>query len=110
MSENPKFDEKEDDHMERPSSIGIKRRLGFAIFIDNVSKRIHYETLKEAFQAYGCVFDVYIAYKSLKRKDKPTTFSFVRFGTEIEARSVVERSNGRLMDGKQIRVFIAKRR
>ncbi|KAK8523153.1 hypothetical protein V6N12_047683 [Hibiscus sabdariffa] len=59
--------------------VGRRRRPGVSIFVDNISRRIHQNTLKEAFQVYGRVVEVFIAYNSLKRLGKPTTFAFVSF-------------------------------
>ncbi|KAK9020561.1 hypothetical protein V6N11_010581 [Hibiscus sabdariffa] len=71
-------------------------------------RRIHQNTLHEAFQEYGKVLEVYIAYNSSKRQGKLTTFAFVRFDGEVDARKAIALSNGRLMDGFRIRAFPAK--
>ncbi|GMI94885.1 hypothetical protein HRI_003157700 [Hibiscus trionum] len=52
---------------------------------DNVSKRIYWTIFLDAFSVYGRVIDVFIAYKNLERRNKPTTFAFVRIGCEDEA-------------------------
>ncbi|KAK9006183.1 hypothetical protein V6N11_035228 [Hibiscus sabdariffa] len=88
--------------------VGRRRRPGVSVFVDNISRRIHQNTLKEAFQVHGRVVEVFIAYNSLKRLGKPTTFAFVRFEGEEDALKAIAKSNGRLMDGFRIRVFPAK--
>ncbi|GMJ09343.1 hypothetical protein like AT2G27330 [Hibiscus trionum] len=71
----------------------VHRRLGFTIFMDNVSRRIHPKTLREAFQEYGSVVDVYIAYGNAKRRNKPTVFAFVRFSNKFEAETTILKGN-----------------
>ncbi|KAL4313036.1 hypothetical protein GQ457_01G021850 [Hibiscus cannabinus] len=88
----------------------VLRRRGFSIFIDNISKRIHQRTLREAFQEYGIVKDVYIAYNNIKRIHVRLTFAFVRFDSEADARRAIDRAHGRKMDGEKIKVFWAKER
>ncbi|XP_039026252.1 serine/arginine-rich splicing factor SC35-like [Hibiscus syriacus] len=77
----------------------------FSIFVSNVSKRIHVPTLKDAFQAYGDVQDVFIAYNSRKRLDASSTFAFVRYRKKSKANNAVLRADGRILDGFKIRVF-----
>ncbi|KAK9042828.1 hypothetical protein V6N11_071183 [Hibiscus sabdariffa] len=57
------------------SSSVFQKRRGFSVFVDNVSKRIHYFTLREAFSAYGEIVDVYVAYRSKRRSWRRTTDS-----------------------------------
>ncbi|KAL4278723.1 hypothetical protein GQ457_03G015930 [Hibiscus cannabinus] len=64
-------------------------------------------TLKEAFQVYGEVLDVYVAFNNQRRRFKKTSFAFVRFKSDEEARRAIESGSGRLMDGFCISVFIA---
>ncbi|KAL4361216.1 hypothetical protein GQ457_04G028760 [Hibiscus cannabinus] len=92
------------------SSVGGHRRNGFPIFVDNVSKRIHHSSLREAFEIYGSVVDVFVAYKNQKRKNKATTFAFIRFRSKMEALGAIRLANGRRMDGHYIRVFRANER
>ncbi|GMJ03153.1 hypothetical protein HRI_003984500 [Hibiscus trionum] len=86
-------------------SVNPRRRLGYGVFVQNVSKRIHFVTLREAFKVYGDVADVYIAYRNASRRAKPTTFAFVRFKEEEGARLAVERGSDRVMDGYHIKVY-----
>ncbi|KAK8510658.1 hypothetical protein V6N12_055585 [Hibiscus sabdariffa] len=92
----------------KPRPLNLRRRLGVSVFVDNVSKRIHQKALWEAFQVYGSVVDVYIALRNQKRKNKAATFAFVRFKSDREAAMVIERGNGRIMDGFKIVVRAAK--
>ncbi|KAE8686634.1 hypothetical protein F3Y22_tig00111053pilonHSYRG00090 [Hibiscus syriacus] len=75
------------------------------VFVNNVSKRIHSKILKELFQSYGVVTDIFIAYRSRRRLSADSTFAFVRFRSKSEADSAVRRADGRIMDGFKIRVF-----
>ncbi|GMI93741.1 hypothetical protein HRI_003043400 [Hibiscus trionum] len=85
-----------------------KHRQGFTVFINNVSKRIHYATLKEAFNIYGEVLDSYITYRSLARKRSQTTFAFIRFKTQAGAKRAIDKGDGRMMDGFKVRVYPEK--
>ncbi|GMJ05216.1 hypothetical protein HRI_004190800 [Hibiscus trionum] len=82
-------------------------RVGYTVFVDNVSKRIHHSALKEAFGSYGKVVDVFVAYRNRKRRLKPTTFAFIRFNKKVEAIRAMKESSGRLMDGFRVRVVEA---
>ncbi|KAK9015746.1 hypothetical protein V6N11_006840 [Hibiscus sabdariffa] len=82
-------------------------RAGVAIFVDFVSKRIHPTALEEAFEEYGRVLDVYVAYNNLRRLKKNYTFAFVRFCSLEEALKAVELANNRRMDGFFIKVFMS---
>ncbi|KAL4367770.1 hypothetical protein GQ457_05G017650 [Hibiscus cannabinus] len=84
------------------------RREGISIFVENVSKRIHHTALKEAFEVYGEVLDVYVAYNNLKRIHRRTTFAFVRFKGMESAWRAISEGNGRVMDGNRIIIFHAK--
>ncbi|GMI65214.1 hypothetical protein HRI_000190700 [Hibiscus trionum] len=84
------------------------RRSGFTVFVNYVSKRIHYRTLKEAFEGYGFVRDVFVAYNSPRRRESSSTFAFVRFKTLVEAKKAVKEGDGRLLDGFRIRVSLEK--
>ncbi|XP_038994308.1 uncharacterized protein LOC120118301 [Hibiscus syriacus] len=67
----------------------------WSIFVNNVSKRIHSSRLKDAFQSYGEVIDVFIAYRSKKRLSAGSTFAFVRFRNKFGANTAVRRADGR---------------
>ncbi|KAE8701632.1 Guanylate kinase 1 [Hibiscus syriacus] len=77
----------------------------YIVFVNNVSKRIHRDTLNKAFQAYRAVSDVFIAYRSRRRLTVDSTFAFVRFRSKSEADTAVRRADGRIMNGFKIRVF-----
>ncbi|KAK8568765.1 hypothetical protein V6N12_007307 [Hibiscus sabdariffa] len=90
------------------ASRAIRRRPGHTVFVENVSKRIHVSTLREVFQSYGQVVDVYIAYWNRKRVRNSTTFAFVRFMSPEEARGAVRMGDNRKMDGYNINVSLEK--
>ncbi|XP_039059541.1 serine/arginine-rich splicing factor SC35-like [Hibiscus syriacus] len=83
-----------------------RKSQDYHVFMDNISKRIHHSTLKEAFSVYGEVIDVFIAYN--KRYGKKTTFALVRYKKLTAANRAIEMGDGRLMDGHFIRVFKEK--
>ncbi|GMI83978.1 hypothetical protein HRI_002067100 [Hibiscus trionum] len=85
----------------------VRRRSGVSIFIDNVSKRIHPNTLKEALKGYGVVTDTYIAYWNRSRRNNPTTFAFARFRSVREALEAVRKGNGSMMEGYRVNMFLA---
>ncbi|KAK8498299.1 hypothetical protein V6N11_061733 [Hibiscus sabdariffa] len=68
-------------------------RRGVAVFVNFVSKRIHPSTLKEAFEVYGKVIDVFIAFNSVKRRGMRSTFAFVRFSNPKEAMNAIKGAN-----------------
>ncbi|KAK8592849.1 hypothetical protein V6N12_044942 [Hibiscus sabdariffa] len=89
---------------------GNFRRGGFVVFVNNVSKRIHQSTLKEAFADYGTIIDVYIAYNSRKRVHRGDTFAFFRYETSEEVARAIELGNGRRVDGYTIKCFWGHRK
>ncbi|GMJ08041.1 hypothetical protein HRI_004473300 [Hibiscus trionum] len=84
--------------------------MGFSVFIDNLSKNIHIETLKRSLALAGEILDVYVAYNNPKRRARPTTLAFVRFRDENAARRAIRENNGRWMDRYRIKMFEAKSR
>ncbi|KAE8659943.1 hypothetical protein F3Y22_tig00116959pilonHSYRG00044 [Hibiscus syriacus] len=88
-------------------SIQTMRDSGFTVFVNYVNKRTLISSLKEAFQVYGDVLDVFIVYNRMKRKSVGYTFAFVRFRNRFEVNLAVRRVDGRVMDGYKIRVFHA---
>ncbi|KAL4309565.1 hypothetical protein GQ457_01G031530 [Hibiscus cannabinus] len=87
------------------SNGGVKRE-GVSVFVNFVSKRIHPKTLREAFEAYGRIVDVFIAYNNAKRLGMRSTFAFVRFTSFKEALLAVEKANNRIMDGFKLKVYL----
>ncbi|XP_039027669.1 serine/arginine-rich splicing factor SC35-like [Hibiscus syriacus] len=84
-----------------------RRRRGFSVFVDNVGKRVSQATLRDLFQAYGVVLDVYIAYSNPRRKLKSSTFAFVRYKNRDDACQAVTKGAGRVIDGSPVRVFLS---
>ncbi|KAK8635442.1 hypothetical protein V6N13_004179 [Hibiscus sabdariffa] len=79
-------------------SIKRANRQGVSVFVNFVSKRIRPATLREAFQDYGKVTDVYITYHNPRRRRLSSTFAFVRFSNMWEALNAVDLANNRRMD------------
>ncbi|XP_039011878.1 polyadenylate-binding protein 5-like [Hibiscus syriacus] len=79
--------------------------MNFYVFVNNVSKRIHLSSLKEAFMEYGVVSDVFISFRSIRRLYDKSTFAFVRFKSKQKVRVAVRKADGRLMDGFKIKVY-----
>ncbi|KAE8726687.1 hypothetical protein F3Y22_tig00006507pilonHSYRG00020 [Hibiscus syriacus] len=63
--------------------------------------------LKDFFQTYGVVLDVYVVYSNPKKKMKSSTFAFVRYRNLDEAKRAVVEVDGRWIIGKSIRVFLS---
>ncbi|KAK8663775.1 hypothetical protein V6N13_083580 [Hibiscus sabdariffa] len=84
------------------------RRGRATVCVNFVSKRISQSTLREAFEVYGRVTEVYIAYKNPRRIKMRRTFAFIRFSNMGEALRAVEFRNNRKMDGFIIKVFLEK--
>ncbi|GMJ12962.1 hypothetical protein HRI_004965400 [Hibiscus trionum] len=93
------------DRFQRKSRFMQNKNSVVNVYVENVNKKIHPNTLKAAFMAYGNVKDVYIALKNHKREGKHTTFAFVRFNSPWEAQNAIRRGNGRIMEGFRIRVY-----
>ncbi|KAK8712086.1 hypothetical protein V6N13_147337 [Hibiscus sabdariffa] len=81
---------------------------GVTVFVNYVSKRIHWRTLKEVFSAYGKVLRVFIAYNNARRIYSKSTFAFVRYASQKDAERAIEEGNGRRMDGFNITVELEK--
>ncbi|KAK9045677.1 hypothetical protein V6N11_051586 [Hibiscus sabdariffa] len=63
--------------------------------------------LSRTFQVFGEILDVYVAFNNQRRRFKKTSFAFVKFKSDEEARRAIERGSRRLVDGFRISVFIA---
>ncbi|KAK9011946.1 hypothetical protein V6N11_040017 [Hibiscus sabdariffa] len=95
----------QDNHVRR-----VNRR-GVLVFINNVSKRIQPSTLREAFQEYGNITDVYIAYYNPRRIRFESTFAFkssvASKGCTVESKQYVKNNPVRvdLTRGKDERSY-----
>ncbi|KAK9043326.1 hypothetical protein V6N11_071671 [Hibiscus sabdariffa] len=92
------------------SSFALRKRRGFSAFVDNVSKRIHYSTLRKAFSVYGDILDVYVAYRNKRRSWYRSTFAFIRYRSIQGARLVIEKGDETIMNGFRVKVFLAKQK
>ncbi|OMO83175.1 hypothetical protein COLO4_22653 [Corchorus olitorius] len=78
----------------------------FSIFVSNLCTRVSKRALWDAFSDYGKVADVFIQRNN--KTQGPTTFAFVRFWKEKDARFALEKANFRFLEGIRIRVSSAK--
>jgi len=74
--------------------------------VDNLTYRTTPETLKRVFEKYGDVGDVYIPRDPYTQDSRG--FAFVRYFDERDADDAIERLNGALLDGRELRVQLAK--
>ncbi|KAK9015790.1 hypothetical protein V6N11_006884 [Hibiscus sabdariffa] len=77
-------------------------------FIDNLSKRISRDSLKELCSHHGKVVGVYIPFVNRKPKYKFSTFAFVHFASSSDLETAIIRLNKAKVDGKIIVVSKAK--
>ncbi|EOY12746.1 Uncharacterized protein TCM_031281 [Theobroma cacao] len=71
-----------------------------SVYISNLSRRITKQGLKEVFDAYGKVRDVFISNR--QSQAKVTTFAFVRYKELREMDRACTHGNGRRLDGHYI--------
>eukprot|EP00731_Ephydatia_muelleri_P010624 Em0005g1210a len=74
--------------------------------VDNLSYKITSEDLKPLFEKYGDVGDIYIPRDRFTKKSRG--FSFVRFYDKRDAEEAMDRMNGYMLDGREMRVQLAK--
>lgn len=74
--------------------------------VDNLSFRTTPEDLKPIFEKYGDVGDVYIPRDRWSKESRG--FAFVRFYDKRDAEDALERLDGYVMDGRAIRVQMAR--
>ncbi|EOX91876.1 Uncharacterized protein TCM_000936 [Theobroma cacao] len=68
-----------------------------SIFVTNLSRRVTTQGLKDFFDVYGRVRDVFISLK--QNPNKTTTFAFVRYKETWEMERAILQNNGRKLDG-----------
>ncbi|WRX10494.1 RNA recognition motif domain - like 10 [Theobroma cacao] len=73
-----------------------------SIFVANLSRRVTRQGLKDFFDVYGRVRDVFISLK--QNPNKTTTFAFVRYKEKWEMERAILQSNGRKLDGYHLMV------
>jgi len=74
--------------------------------VDNLTYRTTPDMLKKVFEKYGDVGDVYIPRDPHTQDSRG--FAFVRYFDERDADDAIDRLNGALLDGRELRVQFAK--
>ncbi|XP_039015859.1 31 kDa ribonucleoprotein, chloroplastic-like [Hibiscus syriacus] len=77
----------------------------FTLFIENLPENIYWKRFGSLFCTHGRVIDAFIPNK---RNSKGLRFGFIRFATIEEARKEISEMNGSNIDGRKIRVSLAK--
>ncbi|GMJ09359.1 hypothetical protein HRI_004605100 [Hibiscus trionum] len=77
-------------------------------FIDNLSRRVSWATLRELFGHYGKVTRVFIPEVNTKAKYKQNTFAFISMSNKEEMFSVISKLHNTRIDGRVISVSQAK--
>ena len=76
------------------------------LFVGNLSPTTGEAQLRDAFNPFGTITEVYIV--SDRYTGRPRGFAFVTFATDEEARAATEKLNGVTIDGNTIAVNEAK--
>merc|ERR1719186_833029 len=74
--------------------------------VDNLTYRTTNEDLEYLFEKYGRVGDVYIPKEKYSKESRG--FAFVRFIDKRDAEDAMDALDGRLYDGRELRVQMAK--
>lgn len=74
--------------------------------VDNLTFRTNVEDLKHAFEKYGEVGDIYVPRDRYKNESRG--FAFVRFYEKRDAEDAMECMDRKILDGREIRVQMAK--
>jgi len=74
--------------------------------VDNLSYRTSPEDLKPLFEKYGDVGDVYIPRDRFTKESRG--FAFVRYYDRRDAEDAMDRMDGYLLDGREMRVQLAR--
>ncbi|GFS04637.1 serine/arginine-rich splicing factor 2 [Elysia marginata] len=74
--------------------------------VDNLTYRTTPDDLRRAFEKYGDVGDVYIPRDRFTRESRG--FAFVRFFVRDEAEDAMDKLDGTLIDGRQVRCQMAR--
>ncbi|MBI9099522.1 MAG: RNA-binding protein [Spirochaetaceae bacterium] len=75
------------------------------LYVGNINYRTSAEALESIFSEFGTVESVSMV--NDKYTGKFRGFSFVKMGSEIEARSAMENINSQEVDGRQLKVSLA---
>ncbi len=74
--------------------------------VDNLTYRTSTEDLERYFDKYGDVGDIYIPRDRHRRESRG--FAFVRFYEKRDAEDAIDGLDGQVIDGREIRVTLAK--
>ncbi|CAH1179006.1 unnamed protein product [Phaedon cochleariae] len=74
--------------------------------VDNLTYRTTVEDLRRAFERCGEVGDIYIPRDRFTRESRG--FAFVRFYDKRDAEDALDAMDGRMMDGRELRVQMAR--
>nr|CAB3265880.1 serine/arginine-rich splicing factor 2-like [Phallusia mammillata] len=74
--------------------------------VDNLTYRTSPESLKRAFEKYGDVGDVYIPRDRYSKESRG--FAFVRFYDKRDAEDAMDCMDGKMLDGRELRVAMAR--
>ena len=77
----------------------------WSLFITNLSLRVTSKDLFDVFREAGPVFDVFL---QRDRSSESRGFGFVQFKIEWDANRAIQRLDGRVIDGRRIRVQMAR--
>ena len=78
------------------------------LYIGNLSFNTSADTIREEFQAYGEVTDVHVVMD--RETGRPRGFAFVTMGSPQEAQKAIQEMNGKMLDGRPLRVNEAEER
>ena len=93
----------------------MSRRRGFgppdterlySLKVDNITYKTTVESLRRAFEKYGEIGDVYIPRDRYTQESRG--FGFVRFYDERDADDAIDSMDGKMFDGRELRVQMAK--
>lgn len=74
--------------------------------VDNLSYRITPDELRPMFEKYGEVGDIYIPRDRFSKESRG--FAFVRFFDRRDADDAMDRMDGYVLDGREMRVQLAR--
>eukprot|EP00397_Hematodinium_sp_SG-2012_P065611 GEMP01095855.1.p2 GENE.GEMP01095855.1~~GEMP01095855.1.p2 ORF type:complete len:134 (+),score=29.02 GEMP01095855.1:38-439(+) len=83
-------------------------RTVFSVKVNNLTENVKSDDLRDAFDKWGRVSDVYIPRDFNTQRNRG--FAFVRYGSQEEADDAVSRSEGLTINGQDVRVEHAMRR
>merc|ERR1719431_1736577 len=72
--------------------------------VGNIPYKTHQDDLREVFEKFGDVGDVFIP--TDRESGRPRGFAFVRFYNKKDAEDAMDELNGRQFDGRDLRVSI----